>query len=186
MRKLSSNANANRQRQLQLLRRVAAIANFRTDTKVPLGQIGPHLDIKAFGGGSRFVNASAPTYEGGSELSYDLNTLRALQLIEMRWLKEGQDEYGGRVVSNPAIAISEEGLARVELLEDEERDHHWKKTKTAAWLLYVPICAFIVNFLAPAVTPLMTDWIKAWLSAHPTQHVGPPTTKENHVNSRGN
>ncbi len=96
-------AAAIQKRQMPLLKRLAKRSCGRSDTMIPLADAAPTLTITVFAGGARFTDKDTPKYEGGSDLAYDLNTLRDDGLIQMDYMTHKQDAEGGVIYEDPAI-----------------------------------------------------------------------------------
>jgi len=100
-------------RRMRLLKRLAAAAGCRHDVKTPLSEVAPTLDIKAYAGGSRFVDKTNPEYSGGSNLAYDFNSLREEGLIEMCHMTYRQGPSMGVHYEDPAVKLTLSGLEAV-------------------------------------------------------------------------
>jgi hypothetical protein len=85
-----------RKRQMALLRRLTSRSGGRHDVKLPLSQVAPTLSIVRFAGGAKFVDKDNPKYEGGSDPSYDFNTLHEKELISIAYMTVKQDAASPR------------------------------------------------------------------------------------------
>jgi len=104
-----------KKRRMTLLRELAYKSKGRHDAKLPLSEIAPSIDIKAFVGGTKFVDLVSPVYEGGSDLAYDFNTLCEEKLIELTYLDYERDSMGGVVNKDPAVTVTMIGFESVEM-----------------------------------------------------------------------
>jgi len=104
-------------RQLKLLRQLAREAQYRSDTRIPLDAISDELAIEHYGSGKRFIDRNAPRYEGGSEISYDLNHLVEQRMIKPDYLISDPDHRGGPKYEGEAIRVTPAGIAVVAELE---------------------------------------------------------------------
>jgi hypothetical protein len=100
-------------RRAQILRQLAEKARWRHDIKIPLSEVAPSLDFCSFAGGTKFVDKTNVTYEGGSDLAYDFNSLNEEGLIEKDHLNFEQDGYGDLIRKNPAVKVTAQGLEAV-------------------------------------------------------------------------
>ncbi len=134
-------------RRMELLKAIVARAKGRADAKLPLSEIAPDLDIKVYAGGARFVDQSAPVYEGGNDQAYDFNTLRAEGLIEQTYMKYEQDRAGAAVPKIPAVRVTLEGLGEV-----AEANKSWlKKAIEQQPMTFVQIVVTVVIALATGI-----------------------------------
>ena len=99
-----------RERRLTLLRGLAAKAGWRHDTKIPLTEDAPSLDIQGFAGGFEYADKDNPQYDGGSELSYDYNAMEEEGFIQHAYMKMHQDSYGSPIYSESAVKLTLDGL----------------------------------------------------------------------------
>jgi len=63
------------------------------------------------------VDRAKPSYQGGSDLAYDYNTLRDEGLIDLTHLTFSQDTSGGLVHRDPGVQITLEGLQAVSVFK---------------------------------------------------------------------
>ena len=101
-------------RQIALLRKLTERSGGRTDAMIPLAEVAPTITITAFAGGGRFTDKDNPKYEGGSDLSYDLNMLLDNCLVQVDHMTHKQDAEGGLVYEHPAIKVTPEGFYAIE------------------------------------------------------------------------
>jgi hypothetical protein len=113
---------AMKKRRLTLLKKLACKAKGRHDFKLSLSEVAPSLDVNVFVGGSKFVDSENPTYEGGSDLAYDFNTLQEEGFIQQTYLNYEQDSMGSVVHKNPAVKVTINGFEAV-----DEASKSWLK-----------------------------------------------------------
>jgi hypothetical protein len=170
-------ASEKRKRQHNLLREIASRVDFRTDGVVILQTINCSLIAKdQFRKGEGEVGTKDFDKDPGcDDAAYDLNALVSRGFIELDYMTKESSAAGRMKQSDPIIRITESGLERVEQLEAEEREQKRKRWSTIGWFIYTPVVALVIYFVAPALTPLITDWMKAKL---PSSQNPAPTSQQ--------
>ncbi len=98
------------ERRMSLLEDFATRAAGRHDTKLPLDEIAPSVDFQYFTGGVKVVDKESPSFEGGSNLAYDLNLLLEDKLIEIAYLTFDRSQLGTPIPRGPAIRVTRFGF----------------------------------------------------------------------------
>src|ERR1035437_6964425 len=140
-------------RQAALLWNIAKLAKFRSDSTIPLGQLSDTLAIKAYIEGQRYVDKGNPRFDGGSELTYDLNALVMRDDIRITFLNIKVDGMGGSHFEGDAIKVTDTGLDAVAEMERG----WWSKSIEKQPMTYLQVILAVVQI---AVTVGLAIW--AW------------------------
>lgn len=106
-----------KRRQLTLLASLVDAAKGRTDIDLRLSEHLPTIGVQHYAGGIRFVDKDDPQFEAGSDLAYDLNTLKEQGLIAPASVSDGKqvtrDSRGHIPQEWIAVRVSPDGIEAI-------------------------------------------------------------------------